>query len=195
MAFVGICFYKYIAFGAKTQAEMQDSCTVSANIAIAEAKGGEGVRIVIDKARRRLVLRQGRRELYRCRIQLGVVPVGAKQREGDGKTPEGRYSVCSRNPQSKYYRALGVSYPNERDACQARDLDAELRREIISAARKGQRPRWDTPLGGWIMIHGQPGDGRVVSEDWTAGCIAVQNADMDALWRWGYVGLRVLIRK
>ena len=153
------------------------------------------MRIVIDKAQRRLVLRQGRRELYRCRVQLGKCPVGAKQREGDGKTPEGLYRVCSRNPESRFYRALGVSYPNAQDACRARQLDAGQRLELVVASQKRRRPRWDTPLGGWIMLHGQPGDGRSVSGDWTAGCVAMADADMDVLFRYGYIGLRVRIRK
>lgn len=173
---------------------MQDSPEVCAN---SNAERGGGMRIVIDKAKRRLVLRQGRRELYRCSVQLGSVPVGHKQCEGDGKTPEGRYRVCSRNPKSKYYLALGISYPNERDALAAlreKRIDRETYRAIAGAQRRRVRPDWDTPLGGWIMIHGEPGDGRSGAGDWTAGCVAVQNSDMDVLYRCGFVGLRVVIR-
>lgn len=155
------------------------------------------MRIIVYKARRVLVLRQGRRELLRCACRLGSAPVGHKRREGDGRTPEGVYRVCSRNPKSKYHLALGISYPNARDAREAlREgrIDAATCRAICSAQRKKQRPAWDTPLGGWIMIHGEPGDGRDPDSDWTAGCIALHNADMDVLYRYGFAGLRVVIR-
>ena len=154
------------------------------------------MRIVIDKAKRRLVLRQGRRELFRCPVQLGRAPIGHKRREGDGRTPEGAYFVCSRNPQSKYHRALGVSYPNGQDALvglrEGAIGEAEYR-AISCAERKRMRPPWDTPLGGWIMIHGEAADGR--TGDWTAGCVALRNEDMDVLFRYGYFGLRVVIRQ
>lgn len=155
------------------------------------------MRIVIDKARRRLVLRQGRRTLYGCCVHLGSAPAGHKHREGDGRTPEGLYRVCSRNPRSKYYLALGISYPNARDAQAAMRegrIDLETYCATIRAQRRRMRPDWDTSLGGWIMIHGEPDDGRSGVGDWTAGCVAVRNSDMDVLYRCGFVGLRVVIR-
>lgn len=155
------------------------------------------MRITVDKARRRLVLRQGRRELYRCRCHLGPLPTGAKNREGDGRTPEGMYYVCSRNPQSKYHRALGISYPNSADAARARRsglIDGETYESICRAERRRMRPAWDTPMGGWIMIHGEPHDGRDPDGDWTAGCIAVSDRDMDALFAMCALGVRVVIR-
>lgn len=159
--------------------------------------GGMRMRITVDKAKRRLVLRQGRRELLHCRCALGSAPVGHKQREGDGRTPEGRYFICSGNPKSKFYRSLGISYPNARDARAALAegrIDADTCRRIEYAQRMGMRPDWDTPLGGWIMIHGTADDGRDLSGDWTAGCIAVSNADMDLLFRCRFGGAQVVIR-
>ena len=155
------------------------------------------MRITVYKARRVLVLRQGRHVLLRCACRLGSAPQGHKQQEGDGRTPEGRYSVCSKNPRSKYHLALGISYPNAQDALQALRrgrIDADTCREICAAERRGRRPDWETPLGGWIMIHGEPGDGRDPDSDWTAGCIALRNADMERLYRMGHIGLRVVIR-
>ena len=153
------------------------------------------MRMVVEKARRRLTLRQGRRVLYRCRVWLGSEPRGPKRCEGDGRTPEGIYEICSRNPQSKYCLALGISYPNAADARlglrEGRISEAQYR-AICRAQRARRRPPWDTPLGGWIMLHGESGDGRV--GDWTAGCIAVTNGDVQALYRWGFIGLRVVIR-
>lgn len=156
------------------------------------------MRIRIDKSARRLSVWQGRRCLFRCRVQLGFHPQGAKCCEGDGRTPEGRYSVCSQNPQSRFFRSLGISYPNEADAqtaLRAGTIDRETARRISSAQRRGLRPPWDSPLGGWIMIHGQPSDGRAATGDWTAGCVAVSDADME--WLFGHVrrGTRVVIRR
>lgn len=154
------------------------------------------MRIRIEKSKRRLTLWQGRRCLYHCAVQLGRSPVGAKRREGDGRTPEGAYRVCARNPQSKFFRALGLSYPGVADAkgaFRAGQIDRATLRRIEAAHRRGSRPPWDTPLGGWIMLHGQPDDGRSCAGDWTAGCVAVSNADMEWLFAHVRAGMRVVI--
>ena len=101
------------------------------------------------------------------RIALGFEPVGPKRRQGDGKTPEGIYRISARIPQSKFHRALLISYPNFMDAEQAR--------------RRG------LPPGGNIEIHGLPGwMGWVGSAhalmDWTDGCIGVTNQEIEELW-------------
>jgi len=96
------------------------------------------------------------------RIALGRDPSGHKLREGDGRTPEGRYTIDRRNPKSAYYLSLHISYPNEED------------RERARAA--GVDP------GGDIMIHGQPNGGMKREGDWTQGCIAVTDAEMDEIW-------------
>jgi murein L,D-transpeptidase YafK len=124
-------------------------------------------RVVVDKSERRLYLYQGEEVLRSYEIALGKNPVGHKQRRGDKRTPEGKYTLDWRNPQSRFYRAIHVSYPNERD-----------RRR---AAAKGVHP------GGEIMIHGVPNryrDGQefFVGRDWTEGCIAVTNDDMTEIW-------------
>ncbi|VWX52871.1 murein L,D-transpeptidase family protein [Novosphingobium sp. 9U] len=97
-------------------------------------------------------------------IQLGPEPQGAKQFEGDGRTPEGRYRIDWRNPRSAYHLSLHVSYPNG---------------EQVAAAREQGRS-----AGGLIMIHGQPNgyQGRVAG-DWTDGCIAVSDREIETLWR------------
>lgn len=97
-------------------------------------------------------------------IQLGDAPAGHKQFEGDEKTPEGRYTIDYGNPNSSYFLSLHISYPNAADRAYARS--------------QGRSP------GGLIMIHGQPNDwsaGRVPG-DWTNGCIAVSNEEIEALW-------------
>ncbi len=114
------------------------------------------------------------------RIALGTSPEGHKEREGDGKTPEGEYFVCTKNEKSKFHRSLGLSYPNAEDAHRALDTGRISQTEysaILSAQAENRRPPWDTPLGGFIMIHGGGTDG-----DWTKGCIALEDADMDILF-------------
>ncbi len=97
-------------------------------------------------------------------IQLGDEPIGHKQFQGDERTPEGRYTIDFGNPQSSYHLSLHISYPNANDQAFARSY--------------GRSP------GGDIFIHGQPNgwaDGRVPG-DWTDGCIALANAEIEALW-------------
>ena len=132
-------------------------------------------RIEIHKQERILLWRE---KTYR--IALGESPLGHKMREGDGKTPEGEYFVCTKNDKSKFHLSLGLSYPNASDAQAAfaagRISKAEC--DAVCAAQKtGKRPPWDTALGGFIMIHGGGTD-----SDWTKGCIALSDADMDVLF-------------
>lgn len=123
--------------------------------------------VVVHKAQRRLELWQGSRLLRSYRISLGLNPVGHKQREGDFKTPEGRYILDMRNPRSEFFLSVRVSYPDSRDVARAR--------------KAGVAP------GGAIMVHGLPNDPRwppehYAREDWTDGCIALSNADMMEVW-------------
>ncbi|MCZ0955223.1 MAG: L,D-transpeptidase family protein [Rhodospirillaceae bacterium] len=124
-------------------------------------------RIVVLKSERKLHLYRAGEILRSFDIALGLVPEGPKRESGDLRTPEGRYHLESKNPESAYFMALKVSYPNERD-------------EALAAAA-GVDP------GGLIMIHGQPNDGRFAAMrgqgmDWTDGCIAVSNSDMVDIW-------------
>ncbi|WP_347812990.1 L,D-transpeptidase family protein [Novosphingobium sp. PhB165] len=97
-------------------------------------------------------------------VQLGGQPLGPKHFEGDGRTPEGRYEIDWGNPDSAYHLALHISYPNMDDSAYA--------------AARGRTP------GGMIMIHGQPsGIATRASGDWTDGCIAVSDAEIEALWQ------------
>lgn len=113
-------------------------------------------------------------------VALGDAPTDHKQMEGDCRTPEGHYFICSRNPESKYYKSLGISYPNSSDAHVAFQLGRIKKQDlkaIVHAEARRKRPPWDTPLGGFIMIHGGG-----IAYDWTKGCIALRNEDMDTLW-------------
>jgi murein L,D-transpeptidase YafK len=119
-------------------------------------------RILVNKSRREMLLLHRESLVRSYRIALGRDPSGHKLREGDGRTPEGRYTIDRRNPKSAYYLSLHISYPNEED------------RERARAA--GVDP------GGDIMIHGQPNGGMKREGDWTQGCIAVTDAEMDEIW-------------
>lgn len=125
-------------------------------------------KIVVAKAARILTLFSRDKPLKSYRIALGFGPVGHKQEEGDGKTPEGVYSISGRNPKSAYHLSLRVSYPSKKDRDDAR--------------KRGVSP------GGDIMIHGLPNNtpGFLVvhkSRDWTAGCIAITDEEIEELWR------------
>ncbi len=127
------------------------------------ASGFTADKVVVDKSDRRLDLVADGKVVASFPVALGGNPVGHKQREGDRRTPEGSYILDWRNPNSRFHLSLHVSYPN--DADRARALAA------------GVSP------GGDIMVHGHglgfPG---LLPYDWTDGCIAVANADMDVIW-------------
>lgn len=138
------------------------------------------MRIVIEKGARELTLWDGARQMFRCRIALGREPAGPKEREGDGRTPEGVYTVCLVKERGKYGRSLGLSYPGTHDAQAALargEIDRETFEAIARAHREGRRPPWGSPLGGEIYLH--EGGSR---SDWTQGCVALEEADMDRVF-------------
>ena len=119
-------------------------------------------RVVVHKSRREMLLVSGESVVRSYRIALGRDPVGHKQREGDGRTPEGRYTIDRRNPNSRYHLSLHISYPSPADLERARAAAVDP--------------------GGDIMIHGlKPGVAHPHS-DWTQGCIAVTDSEMDEIW-------------
>ena len=117
--------------------------------------------VVVSKKRREMVLLRGENVLRTYRIALGREPVGPKRQEGDGRTPEGRYIIDRRNAKSQYYLSLHVSYPDAADVARAREAGVDP--------------------GGDIMIHGLK-DGVWRDGDWTQGCIAVTDEEMDEIW-------------
>lgn len=125
-------------------------------------------RIYVEKAKRTLTLYRKNESLETYKISLGTAPVGHKEKEGDGKTPEGRYTIDYRNARSQFHRALHISYPAAADKAHARAL--------------GVSP------GGDVMIHGL-GKGFAwmgalhAAKDWTLGCIAVTNEEIEEIWR------------
>ena len=123
--------------------------------------------VVVLKSQRRMVLMRGEKVLDVFTVALGRYAKGQKQREGDQRTPEGVYVLDFKKPQSNFYRAINISYPTAQQAAQAR--------------QHGLRP------GGKVEIHGLPNGWTArqlnhPSFDWTDGCIAVTNAEMDRVW-------------
>ncbi|HYN79528.1 MAG TPA: L,D-transpeptidase family protein [Lamprocystis sp. (in: g-proteobacteria)] len=144
-------------------------------IELAGCGGGEVAkdyadRVLVKKSERKLQLLKAGSVLREYRVALSDNPTGHKLQEGDKRTPEGDYVLDWRNPRSNFHRSIHVSYPNSRDQEVARLL--------------GVNP------GGMIMIHGQPNyiqSAKVKAEyqgrDWTNGCIAVQDQEMDEIWQ------------
>lgn len=145
-------------------------------------------RIIIVKSTRHLTLYDESKALLQCKIALGKNPVGPKEREGDGRTPEGAYYICLKREEGKFGCALGISYPSLRDAQAAGITDEHLLALFETAQRQQKRPPWGTPLGGEIYIHGGG-----TASDWTGGCIALEQADMDRLFSLCQEGDRVII--
>lgn len=122
---------------------------------------------------------------------LGFSPEAPKSREGDGRTPEGEYYICTKNLKSKFTLFIGISYPNSDDALKGFErgiIDTEELEKIRFAAADKKRPDWDTQLGGQIGIHGKGN-----SFDWTAGCIALNDEDIMTLWDNTLLGDKVFI--
>ena len=149
--------------------------------------------IVVHKEARKLELHQDGQVIKTYRVGLGFAPVGHKQQSGDGKTPEGHYTICVKNPQSRYYLSLGIDYPAPADADRglaAGLITKEESARIHTAHKKGVTPPWNTRLGGEIFIHGKG-----ASSDWTLGCVALDDAEMKDLFDRVPAGTAVEIRK
>jgi murein L,D-transpeptidase YafK len=137
-------------------------------------------RITVRKGKRELTLFANDKPVRVYTVGLGFTPAGDKVRQGDGRTPEGSFYVCVKNDKSHFYLSLGLSYPNQ--AHTERGLREGLitrgqYNEIIGALQHGERPLWDTELGGEIFIHGNG-----AQEDWTAGCVALDDENMKVLF-------------
>jgi murein L,D-transpeptidase YafK len=159
---------------------------------MSDAGGALPVRVVVLKSLRVLEVYRGGKPVARMHAALGRDAFGPKTREGDQRTPEGVYDVCVKNVESKYHLSLGLNYPNAADAARglAEGIISQAQHDrIVGAIKRGQRPPWDTPMGGEIMIHG--GGAR---RDWTAGCVALDDECMDYLWEITEIGTEVEIR-
>lgn len=136
-------------------------------------------KVLVIKSQHKLFLQRNGKNLSIFHVALGANPQGHKRRQGDQRTPEGNYTLDLKKADSAYYKSIRISYPNTADKAQAK--------------RAGVDP------GGWIMIHGQKnGFGYLApmtqATDWTNGCIAVTNREMEMIWQAVDVGTPIEIR-
>ena len=139
--------------------------------------GPEVTQIVVMKESRTMYLMHKSRVLKTYKFNLGFAPVGDKKVEGDGKTPEGVYFIDRRNPKSRFHLSLGISYPNLADRAEAKAL--------------GQSP------GGDIFIHGRGPFYKLArnrKDDWTWGCIAVSDREIEEIYSMVNSGTQIDIR-
>lgn len=131
--------------------------------------------IVVNKSDRRMYLLSGSRVLKAYKVSLGNEPRGHKLSEGDGRTPEGTYFINRFNPNSAYHLSLGISYPNIQDSLRSQSM--------------GLQP------GGDIFIHGRGAEGRARQsiKDWTAGCIAVEDEEIEDIYAMVRPGVPIVI--
>ncbi|MDQ2090399.1 L,D-transpeptidase family protein [Marimonas arenosa] len=136
--------------------------------------GPEVTQVIVFKGGRVMHLMHHDQVLKSYPIGLGFTPQGHKSFEGDGRTPEGDYVIDRRNPNSEFHLSVGISYPNNDDRAYA--------------SSKGQKP------GGDIFIHGRPWKYRKGGRDWTAGCIAVNNREIEEIYAMVRNGTPITIR-
>jgi murein L,D-transpeptidase YafK len=147
--------------------------------------------IVIQKRERKLFLYEVEKLIKIYTIALGFEPVGNKERTGDGKTPEGEFYIAVKNPKSKYFLSLGLSFPTVKHAASglATGLIYQTEyEEILKAQREKRLPNQKTRLGGEIYIHG---GGNLW--DWTEGCVALENGDVEEIFASVQTRTKVLI--
>ena len=137
-------------------------------------------RLVVKKSERKLEVFDGEKLVKTYRIGLGFAPVGDKEKQGDGKTPEGEFYIFTKNDQSRFYLSIGVSYPSIEDAergLREKLISKDQHDEIVEAIKNKKTPLQNTKLGGEIYIHGNGS-----KTDWTLGCVALEDAEMKELF-------------
>jgi murein L,D-transpeptidase YafK len=172
---------------------------------VQQAVSENGQKIIISKNAQTLELRQKDGSTRTFRVCLGLNPIGPKKITGDQKTPEGDYFICSKSTESRFHRFLGISYPGAADAQNAFEhgvISLDDRDAIIRSAQSGKAPPWNTKLGGWVGIHGYPTDWRkrlwVIlyypkPDNWTDGCVAMWNFEVEELFNRVAIGTPVKI--
>ena len=161
--------------GATLAAVLAATCAVTL-----QAQAEKSVdRIVIEKSAHIMTLYRGGSTVHKYKVALGAQPVGPKERQGDHKTPEGDYTVDRKNAQSIFHLALHISYPNSDDRERAKKL--------------GANPGGDVEIHGLEKKYAYLGALHRQS-DWTDGCIAVTNAEIEEIWKIVPVGTRVQIK-
>ncbi|MXV14605.1 L,D-transpeptidase family protein [Pedobacter sp. HMF7056] len=149
----------------------QDSITRAKNVFYRLSRAEK---VVVVKSSRKLYVQRDGKNIFTFPVNLGRNPIGHKQREGDGRTPEGRYTLDLKMWTSQYYKNFRISYPDSND--------------LRTAKRNGYKP------GGDIMIHSTSAR-RSKLKDWTNGCVAISNAHLDTLFNYVAIGTEIEIIK
>lgn len=163
-------------------------CTINCSTPLAAITKPE---IYVYKSQRRLMLVQDGVLVRDYQVGLGFRDVGDKTIRGDGRTPEGEYFVCVRNPNSRFYKSLGLNYPLPKHAEMALakgDIGLQEFRLIVDAYESKSKPPQNTALGGEIFIHGGG-----ATDDWTLGCVALSDRAIDELFEVVPIGTPVHI--
>jgi murein L,D-transpeptidase YafK len=186
---LGVCFFPQLDTAFQTNAEIeqpQNSERLALKLPLVDPK------IVVHKKRRKLELYSNNVIVRTYRVGLGFNPTDDKTKEGDGCTPEGEFYVFTKNARSAYHLSLGVSYPNiekARRGLRDRLISKQEHDAIVTAIQQKKTPPQNTALGGLIYIHGNG-----ASKDWTLGCVALENADIEELFAAVNLGTPITIK-
>lgn len=157
--------------------------------------------ILVSKRRKQVTLHRGLEVISRFSADFGYNAysdkevLGSEQDPDQWRTPEGAFYVVRKNPYSKFYRAFLLNYPNAEDAERGMQhglISQSEYKQIMQAEQRGTAPPMGTRLGGMIEIHG---NGTGLSSNWTQGCVAVRDTDMDFMWSYVKEGTPVVIEK
>ncbi len=175
--------------------------TMDGALGYVDASEISNIWILVSKLRKQLTLYQGMHVLSEFRADFGYNGYsdknirGSKEDPDQWRTPEGVFYVVKKNPYSQFYRAFLLNYPNAEDAERGmRDglISQKDYNAIMSAEKRGDSPPMGTILGGYIEIHG---NGTGLASNWTEGCVAVRDEDMDFMWSYVQEGTPVVIEK
>jgi murein L,D-transpeptidase YafK len=195
--FFGLCNYLFSEDENHTELPTDWQCSYSDSMLIASMYGQSiedralemlgtktlgSIKLVIYKTWYMLEFLSDSTVLKRYPIALGFNPVDDKLKEGDGCTPEGEFYICRRINPSQFYKAFLFSYPNKEDAergLRKGIINTQQYDQIVSAINESSTPPQYTGLGGLVEIHGEG-----VGSNWTLGCIAMENRDIDEIWKY-----------
>ena len=186
----------------ETKSRWLAAVALAAALLAARAAAAEPLWILVWKGRHKLVVLNGTKAVRTYHVSLGISPIGPKTVRGDGKTPVGVYTVYEKRPSDRFRWFLALNYPAKEDADRAfaaNRISADTWADIWIADKMGQSPPWDTPLGAFVGIHGTGAGGRTAKlrlvSDWTDGCIALSDRDIDELNEMIPIGTVVEIRE
>ncbi|PLW80282.1 hypothetical protein C0585_03115 [Candidatus Woesearchaeota archaeon] len=165
-----------------------------------ELSNEKGLSLLVDKTNYSLQVLSKGKVIHEYPIELGFDPKNDKEVEGDGRTPEGHFFICKKNPYSNFHKSLGISYPNLEDVERGLHEGLITQKEADSIEyqiKNEMQPLWKTALGGEVMIHGS-GSGKTPNQggrNWTWGCISLADNHIDEVYDISKVGTPLIIVK